>query len=332
MNILVTIPDQHPRLKTFFNNTIRDRLNDLGSITWNHGTEQLSQEELKELLPGKQVCVTGWKSPRIIEEVLEGTEELELLTHVGGSVASYASDYLYDQGITVCSANAVMAEFVAEYILGGTLASLRDIPAIDAEMKAGSWNREATRIDSLFESTVGFIGLGTIGECLLDLLSPFDVEVLVYDPYISEDRIADYEFVNRVSLKRVLTESSIVSIHASKTDETIHLLDGPKLDLLQEGSLLINAARGAIIETEALIGELETGRISAVLDVFEQEPLPIKNRLRELDNVILTPHMAGSAIREPLTSAMIDELDRFKHGRSLQHEIPREQYELMTIS
>ncbi|MFC6964658.1 hydroxyacid dehydrogenase [Halocatena marina] len=330
MDILVTIPDQHSRLKTFFNDTIRDRLNDLGSVTWNSGTEPLTQDELKSLLPGKQVCITGWKSSQMTEDVLKKAEDLELIAHVGGSVAPYVSDYSYDQGITVCSANDVMAKIVAEYILGSILSSLRDIPAIDAEMKAGEWDRGPTRIDSLFETTVGFVGLGTIGEYLLDLLAPFDVEVLVYDPYISDARIADYEFVTRVNLEKVLTESSIVSIHASKTDETIHLLDEPKLELMQDDSLLINAARGSIIESEALIRELETGRISAVLDVFDQEPLPANHRLREFENVILTPHMAGSAIREPLTSTMVDEISRFKQNRALQHEIPKKQYKLMT--
>jgi phosphoglycerate dehydrogenase-like enzyme len=329
MNVLVTLPEGETRA-TLMPPELRDRLDELGQVTWNPRTRQFTPDELREELRTIDVLVSGWGCPTLDESVLAGANDLELVVHVGGSVGFLATHDLYDREIIVCSAIGVMGRFVAEGILTYTLAALRDVPALDAELAAGEWNSDRERTETLFEASVGFVGLGTVGRALLDLLAPFDADVLVYDPYIAEDALAGHDDARLASLDTTLAESSVVSIHAAKTPETIGLLDADRLARLPDGALLVNAARGAIVDERALIAELRTGRISAALDVFETEPLSTDSPLRSLDNAVLGPHVAGSPTRERMAAAMIEEVARFAADDPLEHVIPRERFERMT--
>lgn len=322
MRILATYPDV-PRRDILYPADVAARLESLGDVDWNERSDQFTPAELRDRLRGVDVCVTGWGCPTLSEGILDEADALELVSHVGGSVASVASPALYERGIPVCSANHVMAPFVAEGILAYALAGLRDVVGFDAALADGEWPDGMERSESLFGASIGFVGLGSVGRELLALLEPFEPTVRVYDPYVSEDDLADFEFATLADLETALS-SEIVSVHASKTPETIHLLDREALEKLPDGCLLVNAARGAIVD------ELETGRISAALDVYETEPLPDSSPLRELDNAILGPHVAGAPTRHRLAAAAVDEVERFAAGEPLEHDVPRERYELMT--
>lgn len=329
MKVLVTIPDT-PQRGVLVPPDVASRLESLGTVEWNGSDEQFTSEELRERLTDVDVCVTGWGSPTLSEEVLDGAESFELLAHVGGSVASIASPAVYDRGITVTSANRAMAAYVAEGILAYALTGLRDTTGMDAAMKNGEWPERLEGSRSLFESDVGFVGLGDVGQELLPLLEPFEPTVRVYDPYADPDDIAAFEFATMTDLDDALETSDVVSIHASKTPETIHMMDADRLASLPDGCLLVNAARGAIVDEHALVEELESGRIQAALDVFETEPLPESNPLRDLDNVVLGPHVAGGPTGSTLGETVVDEIERFHDGAALQNAVPRERYELMT--
>jgi phosphoglycerate dehydrogenase-like enzyme len=329
MNVLVTIPTGETR-EQVVSEDARERLERVGDVTWNPHTEQFAPDELGQRLRETDVLVTGWGCPTLTADVLEEAGRLELVTHVGGSVAFFATDALYDRDVTVCSANRVLARFVAEGILASALAALRDLPAVDAEMAAGEWPSGDDRCDTLFETTVGFVGLGAVGEELLDLLEPFDVDVLVYDPYLSEGDLDDREFAESVDLKAALAESDVVSIHAAKTAETVDLLDAERLGQLRDGALLLNAARGAIVDEAALTDELRSGRIAAALDVFKEEPLPADSELRSLDNVLLTPHVAGSPAKPWLGRTAVEQVERFASGKRVQNVVSRDRFEGMT--
>ena len=327
MEILITLPTD--LRSTLFTPDLDARFDALGDVDRNESDEQLSVAALRERISGKDVCVTGWGSPKLTGEVLENADDLGLLAHVGGSLAPYASEALYDRGVAVCSAVREMAPYVAEGTLGMILASLRDLPRYDAALKRGEWNPKSGD-DTLFGASVGLVGLGSVGMKLLDLLAPFGVEVSVYDPYIDSERLADDDFAELAGLDTVLETSEVVSVHAAKTPETIGLLDAERLACLPDGALLVNTARGAIVEQDALIRELETGRIGAALDVFEPEPLAEDSALCDLDNVLLVPHRAGSPSRRRLAAAMVEEVERFAADQPLEHRVSRERFGLMT--
>lgn len=330
MRILVTYPNAR-RSDTLYPPSVVERLESLGEVDWNDTDDQLSQAELRTRLEDVDVCVTGWGTRELSADVIADADSLELVAHVGGSVASIASPALYDRGIPVCSANHVMAPFVAEGILSYVLASFRNVVDYDVGITQGGWPDKTDPLSkSLYEATVGFVGLGAVGRNLLELLEPFGVTVDVYDPYVASDDLSAFEFASLADLESTLEGSDVVSIHASKTPETLHMLDADRLGLLPDGSLLVNAARGAIVDEDALVEELETGRISAALDVYEEEPLPESHPLRTLDNTVLGPHVAGSPCRRHLADAVVSEIERYAAGEPLEHAIPRERYEKMT--
>lgn len=328
MDILVTVPKGDLR-EDFFPDVVRDRLGSLGTVEWNPSSDDFTADELRDRIEGVDVLVTGWGSPRVTADVVAAADDLALVAHTGGSVGAIASEAVYDAGIAVVSANDVMAAFTAEHAFGSIVAKLRAIPALDAAMKRGERWPEDAEIRSLYRTDVGLVGLGTIGRHLLDHLAAFEVSVDVYDPYVDEAALDDYGFAELTDLETAL-DAEVVSVHAARTEETVGMLGADELARIPDGALFVNTARAEIVEEDALLAELRSGRIEGAFDVYREEPLPVDHELRSLDNVLLTPHVGGSQIRPPLTDAVLDDVERFRRGEPLEHEIPREQWETMT--
>ena len=330
MNILFTTENGSTKEIYFPAQAIR-LLETLGTITYNNTGSPFTRSQLVNAIENKDVCITHWDCPAFTEDVLAHANQLKLIVHAAGSVADLVTEQVYDRGIKVCSANTIMAKYVAEGVLAYILAGLRWIPqqAFDLQYKK-VWNKRRVESNSLIGAKVGLIGLGTIGRFLIDLLEPFAVQIKIYDPYIPADSLKEYPNIEMAALRDVLGWGDIISIHASLTKETRGLLDRNELKLIKTGALLINTARAAIVDQKALADELQTGRFQAVLDVFETEPLPLDSRLRDLDNVILLPHVAGIPAREQMSYAMIEEIGRFSREEPLQYEIPFEKFQLMT--
>ncbi len=198
-------------------------------------------------------------------------------------------------------------------------------------MRSGELWPQFDHAQSLFNKKVGLIGLGTVGRFLLDLLVPFNVQVKVYDPYIKKESLSNHKNVELCpTIEEVLKWGDVISLHASKTPETYHMVNKDRLKLIKDNALLVNTARGAIIDEQALIRELKKNRFYAILDVYEKEPLELKSELRQLGNVTAMPHVAGVGDTE-LTYGMIDEIRRFANNQPLQLEISREAWRLMTV-
>jgi Phosphoglycerate dehydrogenase and related dehydrogenases len=330
MRILVTQKDS-PERKVYFPEDAIKMLREIGDVSLNEKDEQYTPDELRDLIKNVDVCITHWGSPLFTKKVLENADRLGLIAHAAGSVADIVTDAVYEKGIKVCSANNIMAKYVAEGTLLYILAGLRQITKHDRDMKRKMlWERRKEESRGLFGEKIGLVGLGTIGMYLLDLLKPFDVRIKLYDPYISKNSLSKYPNVELDTLENVLAFGNIISLHSSLTSETRNMISRERLKLIKDNALFVNTARGAIVDEEALTIELENKRINAVLDVFKNEPLDINSRLRNMDNVILIPHMAGAPAREVMTYAMIEEIKRFKRGEPFIYEIPYEKYKLMT--
>jgi phosphoglycerate dehydrogenase-like enzyme len=328
MDILVTVPEGE-LCETFFPDRLRDRLGSLGTVAWTDGSENLTESELADRIGGVDVLVTGWGSPRVTADVLDAADDLALVAHTGGSVASLVSEAVYDAGIAVVSANDRMAEFTAEHALALILSDLRAVPDLDRGMGFGEWAGDDADIRTLYRTDVGLVGLGTVGRELLDYLEPFDVPVSVYDPYLDPEDLAEFPYADLTDLQTALS-SSVVSVHAARTEETVGMIDADRLAQVPDGALFVNTARAEIVDEDALLAELEAGRFRCALDVYHEEPLPPEADLRQFDDVLLTPHVGGSQIRPPLTEAVLDDIERFQRGEGLAGEIPREQWQTMT--
>jgi phosphoglycerate dehydrogenase-like enzyme len=173
-----------------------------------------------------------------------------------------------------------------------------------------------------FGKTVGIVGASRIGRRVIELLRPFQLDVLVSDPYLDADA-ARRLGVDRRELDELLAASDVVSLHAPALPSTRHMIDARRLALLRDGATLINTARGSLVDQDALVAELASGRIDAVLDVTEPEVLPPDSPLYELPNVVLTPHIAGALGVElrRLGDAAIDEIERYAAGEPFAHQV-----------
>jgi phosphoglycerate dehydrogenase-like enzyme len=330
LKILLTTEDG-PTKQTYFPPTALAALEKLGQVVYNPNQgEPFSEAQLSAAVRDVDVCVTHWGCPQFSSAVLQNANRLKLIAHAAGSVADLVTPEVYARGIKVCSANTVMAKYVAEGVLAYILTGLKHLPQQIQRVKFGGWHSPDT-MKSLFEAQVGLVGLGTIGRFLLDLLEPFHVQVKVFDPYLAPGALAGYANVQTAGLEEVLAWGDVISIHASLTRETRGMLDAGRLALIRSGALLVNTARGPIIDETALARELQAGRFSAVLDVYTHEPLPMNSPLRGLDNALIFPHSVGTTDRGiEMTTAMLAEIERFTRGEALQYEISLEKSRLMT--
>ena len=330
MKYLITTP-QGWILERFFPEALLRRLDRLGEVTVNPHTRPYTKEELLKELADTDVVLTHWGSVQYGRELLDGAPGLKVLAHCAGTVAHIASEECYRRGITVLSANPVMARYVAEGVLAYILASLREICRCDADMRDGVWLQRYDTVGTLFGADIGMVGLGTVGRCVLKLLAPFAPEVCVYDPYIPDSALEAWPFAHRGSFEEAM-ERSVVTIHAAQTPETYHLIDAAALRHMPQGALLINTSRGSLVDPEALTEALEAGRIRAALDVYETgEGGPQDPRLRALkDRTLLMPHVAALPAGSRMTEAIVGDLERMAKGEPMQLAVGYGQYIHMT--
>ena len=203
---------------------------------------------------------------------------------------------MWARGIRVTSASVTLARDVAETTLGLMIVGRKRIWPLGNHVRDGGWRDSPTwhRWDAreLHRSTVGLIGAGSVGRHVIDLLAPFDTTILIADPYLSHDE-ARRLGAEKVELDELMARGDVVSIHAPDNEQTRHMVGAEQLSRMSDGAVLINTARGSIIDEPALVDELARGRIFAFLDVTDPEPPAPDSPLRRLDNVVVTPHIAG---------------------------------------
>ncbi|MGW1346586.1 hydroxyacid dehydrogenase [Kribbella sp. NPDC002412] len=298
---------------------VRERLGELADIDTGLVVDDFDDPRVAGRLDDLEVLITGWGCPPLDEAFLARAPKLRAVLHAAGSVKAHVTTGVWERGIVVSSAAAANAIPVAEYALGAILLAGKGVFALREHYRSGrSFTLAYIHPDvGNYGRRVGIIGASRIGRQVIELLRPFDFEVSLYDPY------ADDVDVPRVSLPELLASSDIVSVHAPSTAETYRMIDRAGLGLLPDGAVLINTARGELVDTEALVDELRGGRISAVLDVTDPEPLLPGSALFDLPNVFVTPHIAGSHGNElaRLGACAVDELARLVAGRPLLHEV-----------
>ncbi|KUO05540.1 hydroxyacid dehydrogenase [Streptomyces caeruleatus] len=273
-----------------------------------------------------EVLITGWGCPPVDADVLAAAPGLRALVHAAGSVRGWVGDVVWERGIAVSSAVDANALPVAEYTLAAVLFAGKDAFGLRERFRTGHTfpaPADYAAVGNLGRR-VGIIGASRVGRRVLELLLPFDFTVTLHDPYV-EDTEAVALGATPLPLDELLRTSDIVSLHAPDTPETHRMLDRRRLALIPDGGVLINTSRGALVDPGALQDELVSGRISAVLDVTEPEPLPADSPLYTLPNVFLTPHIAGSLGNElaRLGRTVVDELTRLSAGSPLAHAVLR---------
>lgn len=324
LQILVTLPRRGPVFPTFFNPERIAELESIGRVTWNDSQRQFTPEELGRAVAGKEICVTGWGAPSFDAGVLAHADRLRLIAHTGGSVRPYVTDACYEKGVRAVSGNEVFAESVAESVIAYALASLRDIPRFSGDLARGIWP-DSFDNRGLLDRTVGIVGYGMIARYVVGMLQPFHCPIRVFSRHIQPEELKR-QGMERAALGEIFADCDVVSIHSGMTPENRHLVTGELLARMKPGALLINTARGPIIDEAALARALRTQDIHAVLDVYEAEPLPPDSPLLGCGNAILMPHMGGPTIdrRLAVTRSVLADIRRFLAGEAMSCEISRD--------
>ena len=313
-------------LSTLFPQRLVDGLHELVDIDSALVVTDFARPEFADVLGRAEVLITGWGAPRLDQQALDTMPRLRAVLHTAGSIRSHITDACWDRGLLVSSAAQANAVPVAEYTLAAILLAGKHAFRVRDEFDR---MRGDLRVDHLgrignHRIAVGVIGASRVGRRLLELLRPFDLVPLLADPYVDAAE-AERLGATLLPLDELLAASDIVTVHAPDLPSTRRMLDRRRIALIPDGATLINTSRGALIDHEALTEELVAGRIDAVLDVTDPEPLPADSPLYRLPNVFLTPHIAGSMGNEleRLGATVVSEVARLVEGRPLEYPVVR---------
>lgn len=287
-----------------------------------------------EILREVEVILSGWGAPLIDEAFLEHTPCLRVIFYGAGSIRGFVTDALWERDILITSAQDINAIPTAEYTLATILFSLKHGWKLAAQTRTEQRFPERDNVPGIYGACVGIISLGMVGRRVRELLRPFNLHIIVYDPYISLEEAAALD-VTLCSLETLFREAQVVTVHAPLLPETTGMILGTHLSSMRPGATFINTARGGLIRQEEMIAVLEQRPdLYAMLDVTDPEPPEFGSPLYTLPNVTLTPHIAGSlgSERRRLGQVMVEELRRFIAGETLQHKLTREQIQLMASS
>ncbi len=323
--LVALVPGLTPHL---FTAELRARLDALCDVLDPKPVTNFGSPRALQLLPRTEILLTSWGCPLIDTTVLDRAPRLRAIVHAAGTVKMHVDPACWQRGLVVSSAAAANAVPVAEFTLAAILFAGKRVFGLQRryrELRAPRlWSREFPGLGN-YRKTVGIVGASSIGRRVIELLRPFDLDVLVHDPYLT-NADASALGVRSVELDELVRSSDVVSLHAPALLETHHLMDARRLALLRDGATLINTARGWLVDHAALERELVSGRIDAVLDTTDPETLPADSPLYDLQNVFLTPHVAGAMGDETqrMAELAIDEIERLVRGEPLAHGVRAE--------
>ena len=315
----------HPALlPAVLDDAQRARLDEVADVVDPVPLERFDDDRAAGVLARCDVLLGHWGCPPLDAAALARAPRLRLLAYAGGTVRSIVTDALWERGVTVTTAAEANAVPVAEFTLSVILLANKGAFAARERMRGADLRVRRPRPVGNVGKRVGLIGASRVGRRVITLLEPFALEVVVADPHLSAEE-AGALGVSLVDLPTLLRTCEVVSVHAPELPSTHHLLGASELALVPDGATVVNTARGSLIDTEALVAELASGRISAVLDVTDPEPLPGDHPLLSLPNAFVTPHVAGALGSElsRLTDVALQEIERHAVGLPPLHEVRR---------
>lgn len=284
----IVYPDANEHIADLMTGARLERIEQVGRFTAHVGRPPSNEEYLERIVDAKALML-GWGLPA---SVMAGAPNLELVAFVGIGAGNFVDlDAAVAQGITVCNTPGYADDTVAEHALALMLAAARNVTRLDRELRDGRWNQSLPGLQ-LRGKQAGLVGFGGIGARFAALARGIGMTVRAWTRNPDPARATEHG-VEFADLETILRESDVLSVHAALTPQTKGLIDERALALTKPGVILINTARGEIVDERALLDALASGHVAAAgLDVYHREPLPVDHPLLALDNVVLSPHVA----------------------------------------
>ena len=254
---------------------------------------------------------------KLTADIIKKADNMKIIARAGVGVDNIDLDAATEKGIMVVNSPESTSVTVAEHTMGLILSMARKISIADKSVKEGKWEKKNFMGVELRNKTLGVIGMGRIGSQVVNRCKAFGMDAMAYDPYLPEE-VAKQMGVDLTDLDTVLKNSDFITIHVPLTPETKHSISAEQFEIMKDGAYIVNCARGGIIDEEALYDALVNNKIGgAALDVYEEEP-PKDSKLFELDNIVLTPHIAASTKEAQRDAAIIvaDEIIDLAKGKN----------------
>ena len=312
---LLVIPDDEPPVLS--GTALEARVRDLArEVTW-HFDRPADDSDTIERLKDADAVINIRSSVRFNRKVLAGCPQLKILSIWGTGVDHVDLPAAEELGITVSNTPAYGAPYVSEHALALALAVSRQIVVSDREIRQGGWTRGF--IDELYNKTLGVVGTGAIGQRMIQLGKGIGMKVIAWTLHPTPERAAEYG-VEFMELDELLQRADVVSLHVSLSELTEKLIGRKELELMKPTAILVNTARGGVVDEAALVDALREGKIAgAGLDVFQVEPLGADHPLTKLDNVVLSPHAGGMAYSGTMRGLemSVENLEAFAQGNPI---------------
>ncbi len=309
---LLVVPDDEPPVLA--GTPLEERSRALADqVEW-HFTRPGSEAETIARIKDSEAIINIRSSVQFTRNVLTACPRLKLLSVWGTGVDHVDLAAAAELGITVANTPGYGAPYVSEHALALAMAVSRRIVENDRRIREGGWT--AGFIDELYNKTLGVVGAGAIGRRMIQLGQGIGMKVIAWTFNPTAQRAAEYG-VPFVPLEELLTRSDVVSLHVALTPQTVGFIGREQLALMKPNAILVNVARGAVVDEKALLEILQAGKIAgAGLDVFETEPLPHGHPFAKLDNVVLSPHVGGMAYNGTMRGLemSIENLEAFAAG------------------
>ena len=309
---LLVVPDDEPPVLA--GTPLEERSRALADqVEW-HFTRPVSEADTIARIKDSEAIINIRSSVQFTRNVLTACPRLKLLSVWGTGVDHVDLAAAAELGITVANTPGYGAPYVSEHALALAMAVSRRIVENDRRIREGGWT--AGFIDELYNKTLGVVGAGAIGRRMIQLGQGIGMKVIAWTFNPTAQRAAEYG-VPFVPLEELLTRSDVVSLHVALTPQTVGFIGREQLALMKPNAILVNVARGAVVDEKALLETLQAGKIAgAGLDVFETEPLPHDHPFAKLDNVVLSPHVGGMAYNGTMRGLemSIENLEAFAAG------------------
>ncbi len=273
--------------------------------------KKITQDKLKELLPKTNAIVIR-SATKMTKEYIDMAPNLKYIIRAGEGTDNIDKVYCQEKGIKVSNTPGANSNSVAEHAIALMLTTLRKTAWAHESTKNGKWEKAKFSGNEIFKKKIGFVGFGKIGQIAAKRLSGFEPAILYYSP--SGRKVKDIPNAKLATLDEIFSECDIISLHLPLNDKSRGLIGNDLLSQMKSNAILVNTARGGVVDEEALYVALKEGKIKgAAMDVFANEPLEEGSKLRELENIVLVPHLGASTdeAQERVGEMAVDQLREF---------------------